>query len=60
MLSLDIWLHHQLREQRWKGPTAVSAYLSLPVQLIGIALSATRSARALASMESFCPASPVF
>ena len=40
MLSLDIWLRRQLREQLWKGPTAVSAYLSLPMQLIGITLSA--------------------
>jgi hypothetical protein len=40
MLSLDVWLHRQLREQLWKGPTAVSAYLSLPMQLIGITLSA--------------------
>jgi hypothetical protein len=40
MLSLDVWLHRQLREQLWKGPTAVSAYLSLPIQLIGITLSA--------------------
>jgi hypothetical protein len=40
MLSLDVWLHRQLREQLWKGPTAVSAYLSLPMQLIGIILSA--------------------
>jgi hypothetical protein len=40
MLSLDVWLRRQLREQLWKGPTAVSAYLSLPMQLIGITLSA--------------------
>jgi hypothetical protein len=40
MLSLDVWPHRQLREQLWKGPTAVSAYLSLPMQLIGITLSA--------------------
>jgi hypothetical protein len=31
MLSLDGWLRRQLREQLWKGSTAVSAYLSLPL-----------------------------
>jgi hypothetical protein len=40
MLNLDVWLHQQLREQLWKGPAAVSAYLSLATQLIGITLSA--------------------
>ena len=39
MLSLDLWLHQQLREQLWKGPAAVSAYLSVGTQLIGITLS---------------------
>jgi hypothetical protein len=40
MPSLDVWLHQQLREQLWKGPAAVSAYLSVGIQLIGITLSA--------------------
>jgi hypothetical protein len=40
MLNLDVWLHQQLREQIWKGPAAVSAYLSIATQLIGITLSA--------------------
>jgi hypothetical protein len=40
MLNLDVWLHQQLREQTWKGPAAVSAYLSIATQLIGITLSA--------------------
>jgi len=40
MHSLDIWLHQQLRERLWKGPAAVSAYLSVPMQLVGITLSA--------------------
>jgi hypothetical protein len=40
MLNLDVWLHQQLREQLWKGPAAVSAYLSIATQLVGIMLSA--------------------
>ena len=40
MLNLDVWLHQQLREQLWKGPAAVSAYLSVTTQLIGVTLSA--------------------
>ncbi|HEX6565590.1 MAG TPA: hypothetical protein VF020_14970 [Chthoniobacterales bacterium] len=40
MLNSEVWLHQQLREQLWKGPAAVSAYLSIATQLIGIALSA--------------------
>lgn len=39
MLNLDVWLHQQLREQLWKGPAAVSAYLSVATQLIGVTLS---------------------
>jgi hypothetical protein len=39
MLNSEVWLHQQLREQLWKGPAAVSAYLSIATQLIGIALS---------------------
>jgi hypothetical protein len=39
MINLDVWLHQQLREQLWKGPAAVSAYLSIATQLFGIALS---------------------
>ena len=40
MLNLDVWLHQKLREQIWKGPAAVSAYLSLPLQLVSTTLSA--------------------
>jgi hypothetical protein len=40
MLNPDVWLHQQLREQLWKGPAAVSAYLSIATQLVGIMLSA--------------------
>lgn len=40
MMKSEVWLHQQLREQLWKGPAAVSAYLSIATQLIGIALSA--------------------
>lgn len=40
MLKSEVWLHQLLREQLWKGPAAVSAYLSMATQLIGIALSA--------------------
>jgi hypothetical protein len=40
MLNLDVRLHPQLREQLWRGPAAVSAYLSVPTQLIGITLTA--------------------
>jgi hypothetical protein len=40
MLNPDLWLRQQLREQLWKGPAAVSAYLSMPVQLVCVALSA--------------------
>jgi hypothetical protein len=40
MLNLDVWLHQQLREQLWKGPAAVSACLSVAMQLVGVTLSA--------------------
>jgi hypothetical protein len=40
MPNLDVWLHQQLREQLWKGPAVVSAYLSVGIQLIGITLLA--------------------
>jgi hypothetical protein len=39
MLSLEVWRHQQLREQLWKGPAALSAYLTLPMQLMGTTLS---------------------
>jgi hypothetical protein len=39
MLNSEVWLHQQLREQLWRGLAAVSAYLSIATQLIGIALS---------------------
>jgi hypothetical protein len=40
MLSPDLWLRQQLWQRLWKGPAAVSAYLSLPIQLVCTALSA--------------------
>jgi hypothetical protein len=35
----ELWLHQQLRQQLWKGPAAVSAYLAMPVQLVGTTVS---------------------
>jgi hypothetical protein len=40
MLSPDIWLRQQFWQQLWKGPAAVSAYLSLSIQLAITVLSA--------------------
>jgi hypothetical protein len=40
MLSPDRWLRQQLWQRLWKGPAAVSAYLSLSIQLVCTALSA--------------------
>jgi hypothetical protein len=44
MLSPDLWLRQQLWQQLWKGPAAVSAYLSIPIQLVCTALGAIVSA----------------
>jgi hypothetical protein len=35
----ELWLHQQLRQQLWKGPAAVSAYLSMPIQLVSTTVS---------------------
>jgi hypothetical protein len=43
MLSPDSWLRQQLWQQLWKGPGAVSTYLSMPVPLICAGLSAVVS-----------------
>src|SRR6266436_6552081 len=40
MLNLDLWFRQQLWLQLWKGPGAVSTYLSTPVPLICVGLSA--------------------
>ena len=40
MLSPDLWLRQQLWQRLWKGPAAISAYLSIPIQLVCTALSA--------------------
>jgi hypothetical protein len=40
MFSLDLWFRRQLWLQLWKGPGAVSTYLSMPVSLICVGLSA--------------------
>src|ERR1700724_984273 len=39
MLDADLWLRQQLWQQLWKGPGAVSAYLSIPIPLVGAGLS---------------------
>jgi hypothetical protein len=39
MLDPDLWLRHQLWQQLWNGPGAVSAYLSIPIPLAGAGLS---------------------
>jgi hypothetical protein len=39
MLDLDVWRHQQLRKQLWKGPAAVSAYVTLPMQVMSTILS---------------------
>jgi hypothetical protein len=39
MVSPDIWLRQQLWQQLWRGPAAVSAYVSITIQLGHTALS---------------------
>jgi hypothetical protein len=39
MLDPDLWLRQQLWQQLWKGPGAVSAYLSIPIPLVCAGLS---------------------
>jgi hypothetical protein len=39
MLNPDLWLRQQLWQQLWKGPGAVSAYLSIPIPLVCAGLS---------------------
>jgi hypothetical protein len=43
MLNLDLWFRQQLWLLLWKGPGAVSTYLSVPVVLICVGLSAIGS-----------------
>jgi hypothetical protein len=43
VLSLDLWFRQQLWLQLWKGQGAVSTYLSMPVSLICVGLSAIGS-----------------
>src|SRR6266446_1264866 len=43
MLNLDLWFRRQLWLQLWKGPGAVATYLSTPVSLICVGLSAIGS-----------------
>jgi len=43
MLNLDLWFRQQLWLQLWKGPGAVSTYLSMPVSLICVSVSAMGS-----------------
>ena len=43
MLSLDLWFRRQLWLQLWKGPGAFSTYLSMPVSLICVCVSAIGS-----------------
>jgi hypothetical protein len=40
MVDPDLWLRQQLWEQLWKGPAAISAYVTLPIQLLCVVLSA--------------------
>jgi hypothetical protein len=40
MVDPDLWLRRQLWEQLLKGPAAISAYVSLPIQLLCVVLSA--------------------
>jgi len=44
MLNPDLWLRRQLWQQLWKGPGAVSAYLSIPIPLVCAGLSPIISA----------------
>ena len=43
MVSPDIWLRRQLWQQVWRGPVAVSAYISIAIQLGCTALSSVVS-----------------
>ena len=43
MVSPDIWLRRQLWQQLWRGPAAVSAYISIAIQLGCTALSSAVS-----------------
>jgi len=43
MVSPDIWLRRQLWQQVWRGPAAVSAYISIAIQLGCTALSSVVS-----------------
>lgn len=43
MVNLKVWFHQQLWLLLWKGPGAVSAYLSASVLLICVCLSAISS-----------------
>ena len=43
MLNLDLWFRQQLWLQLWQGPGAVSTYLSMPVSLICVGVSAIGS-----------------
>jgi hypothetical protein len=43
MVSPDIWLRRQLWQQLWRGPAAVSAYISIAIQLGCTALSSVVS-----------------
>ena len=45
MLNLDLWFRQQLWLQFWKGPGAISTYLSMPVSLICVGLSAIGSTK---------------
>jgi hypothetical protein len=40
MLSPEIWLRQQFWQQLWKGPAASAAYVAVPIQICGLALSA--------------------
>jgi hypothetical protein len=55
MPNPDVRLHQQLREQLWKGPAAVSAYLSVATQLIGITLSMPVSASVVSRSSCSVP-----
>jgi hypothetical protein len=43
MVSPDTWLRRQLWQQLWRGPAAVSAYVSITIQLGCTALSSVAS-----------------
>jgi hypothetical protein len=52
MLSPDIWLRQQFWQQLWKGPAAVSAYLSISIQL-GMTVLSVVVARDLESLTLY-------